>query len=97
MLTSRTHTSTNHRANYERAVCLTTKHIAHFGSLIEIRTMISAGMGAAGQRSEEHTAELQSHHDLVCRVLLEKKKTRYIKRRTERVKFSMNSQQETST
>src|SRR5437870_7965237 len=25
-------------------------------------------------RSEEHTFELQSHHDLVCRLLLEKKK-----------------------
>src|SRR5437773_7859693 len=28
-----------------------------------------------GGRSEEHTSELQSHHDLVCRLLLEKKKT----------------------
>src|SRR5471032_578844 len=28
----------------------------------------------AHQRSEEHTSELQSHHDLVCRLLLEKKK-----------------------
>src|SRR5260221_8177931 len=27
------------------------------------------------QRSEEHTSELQSHSDLVCRLLLEKKKT----------------------
>src|SRR5437773_3485974 len=27
-------------------------------------------------RSEEHTSELQSHHDLVCRLLLEKKKTK---------------------
>src|SRR5437773_12047946 len=27
-----------------------------------------------GTRSEEHTSELQSHHDLVCRLLLEKKK-----------------------
>src|SRR5215468_9255754 len=25
------------------------------------------------RRSEEHTSELQSHHDLVCRLLLEKK------------------------
>src|SRR5260221_7625665 len=31
----------------------------------------------AGQwRSEEHTSELQSHSDLVCRLLLEKKKKR---------------------
>src|SRR5438034_7243366 len=28
------------------------------------------------QRSEEHTSELQSHSDLVCRLLLEKKKKR---------------------
>src|SRR5437588_3465681 len=27
-------------------------------------------------RSEEHTSELQSHSDLVCRLLLEKKKSR---------------------
>src|SRR5437773_6843123 len=29
---------------------------------------------AIASRSEEHTSELQSHHDLVCRLLLEKKK-----------------------
>src|SRR5437868_12588414 len=28
----------------------------------------------AGDRSEEHTSELQSRFDLVCRLLLEKKK-----------------------
>src|SRR6266851_3815684 len=30
--------------------------------------------GVIEVRSEEHTSELQSHHDLVCRLLLEKKK-----------------------
>src|SRR5437588_7656484 len=34
-----------------------------------------AGSWKAGARSEEHTSELQSHSDLVCRLLLEKKKT----------------------
>src|SRR5437773_11512813 len=29
---------------------------------------------AGKPRSEEHTSELQSHHELVCRLLLEKKK-----------------------
>src|SRR5438132_2028306 len=29
---------------------------------------------AYAERSEEHTSELQSHSDLVCRLLLEKKK-----------------------
>src|SRR5438034_2304114 len=32
------------------------------------------GIQAAVVRSEEHTSELQSHSDLVCRLLLEKKK-----------------------
>src|SRR5690349_23480564 len=31
---------------------------------------------AVMRRSEEHTSELQSRRDLVCRLLLEKKKTR---------------------
>src|SRR5690242_21189254 len=30
-----------------------------------------------GARSEEHTSELQSHVNLVCRLLLEKKKKEY--------------------
>src|SRR5437773_3931420 len=35
----------------------------------------SEAPGSCGEilRSEEHTSELQSHHDLVCRLLLEKK------------------------
>src|SRR2546422_5313614 len=32
----------------------------------------------AAQRSEEHTSELQSRLHLVCRLLLEKKKKKYI-------------------
>src|SRR5260221_4051223 len=34
----------------------------------------SAAAAASAPRSEEHTSELQSHSDLVCRLLLEKKK-----------------------
>src|SRR5438445_8189667 len=34
------------------------------------------GAGAVNARSEEHTSELQSRQYLVCRLLLEKKKTR---------------------
>src|SRR5438034_1536591 len=33
----------------------------------------------ARNRSEEHTSELQSHSDLVCRLLLEKKKQEQLK------------------
>src|SRR5260221_3766782 len=32
------------------------------------------GRSGGATRSEEHTSELQSHSDLVCRLLLEKKK-----------------------
>src|SRR5699024_12186204 len=35
-------------------------------------------------RSEEHTSELQSRFDLVCRLLLEKKKQRNRKKSTSR-------------
>src|SRR5207237_7727545 len=37
--------------------------------------LVSSGIGAAAAtgRSEEHTSELQSHLNLVCRPLLEKK------------------------
>src|SRR5437773_7679198 len=35
--------------------------------------------GITSVRSEEHTSELQSHHDLVCRLLLEKKKKKLTK------------------
>src|SRR6266446_5587783 len=35
----------------------------------------AVGDGESGTRSEEHTSELQSPCNLVCRLLLEKKKT----------------------
>src|SRR5688572_31871234 len=35
---------------------------------------------SAVERSEEHTSELQSQSNLVCRLLLEKKKTNYNKK-----------------
>src|SRR5438034_6548073 len=38
--------------------------------------------GPASERSEEHTSELQSHSDLVCRLLLEKKKKTKIRAAT---------------
>src|SRR5690242_21324871 len=42
------------------------------------------GHGRAGDRSEEHTSELQSHVNLVCRLLLEKKKVFLAQPRTAR-------------
>src|SRR5438477_2636732 len=38
--------------------------------------------GVALRRSEEHTSELQSHVNLVCRLLLEKKNTKLHSHRT---------------
>src|SRR2546425_57867 len=51
-----------------------------FGMTIEevIKALMAAGLdsipGGGGERSEEHTSELQSLAYLVCRLLLEKKK-----------------------
>src|SRR5437773_7743488 len=38
------------------------------------RAMERGAADVRGSRSEEHTSELQSHHEIVCRLLLEKKK-----------------------
>ena len=40
-----------------------------------IKDLMARPTNFFGERSEEHTSELQSHDDLVCRLLLEKKKT----------------------
>src|SRR5438034_4838856 len=48
-----------------------------------------AGIGEEAEheaRSEEHTSELQSHSDLVCRLLLEKKKKK--KNKLKRDKYN---------
>src|SRR2546430_5927101 len=47
------------------------------GGLLE-RPEVRAVLVTDGDRSEEHTSELQSQSNLVCRLLLEKKKTRYL-------------------
>src|SRR5436309_4397067 len=40
------------------------------------RACCGGRVAGAGRRSEEHTSELQSRENLVCRLLLEKKKIR---------------------
>src|SRR4051812_49743117 len=44
-----------------------------------VATLFPAAFPASfrDHRSEEHTSELQSHVNLVCRLLLEKKKNKY--------------------
>src|SRR5438874_7426582 len=41
-------------------------------------------------RSEEHTSELQSRRDLVCRLLLEKKNKKYILAGIHPVRLALN-------
>src|SRR5215204_17867 len=55
------------------------------------RCASSCGRGA---RSEEHTSELQSHSDLVCRLLLEKKKEIQNRDRERRQKDGRNGEPE---
>src|SRR2546430_5505499 len=53
----------------------TAEVIAHSRALGELLRSLF-GHGATEKRSEEHTSELQSQSNLVCRLLLEKKKHR---------------------
>src|SRR5205085_3802933 len=53
---------------FRSIVCLST------GRALGVRSTISCGTACSRLRSEEHTSELQSQSNLVCRLLLEKKK-----------------------
>src|SRR5699024_11558258 len=70
---------------YEFAsVCVNPHWVAHCydklkDTTVKVCTVIGFPLGATATktkvfRSEEHTSELQSRFDLVCRLLLEKKK-----------------------
>ena len=48
-------------------------------------------------RSEEHTSELQSHSDLVCRLLLEKKKIKIKKKKIKKKNFKKKKMQSPAT
>ena len=54
----------------------TRKTLFEAGKLTVTLLFVIANALILKHRSEEHTSELQSHHDLVCRLLLEKKKKR---------------------
>src|SRR2546428_12759787 len=62
----------------QTGVCSSPAH--RTGRSFSIRTPHLARIGpkaqSSDQRSEEHTSELQSRSDLVCRLLLEKKNDR---------------------
>src|SRR5260221_10697866 len=54
------------------------RELERFATAEAFRAQMTADHGpmprVVSGRSEEHTSELQSHSDLVCRLLLEKKK-----------------------
>src|SRR5207248_4054431 len=62
-----------HHVSREVAVCASDVEQA---SLVAECRLDDFGLDRVALRSEEHTSELQSPYDLVCRLLLEKKKER---------------------
>src|SRR5437867_8761774 len=58
------------------AIQATFGDFAKFKDTVTNNGMTRFGSGWSWLRSEEHTSELQSPYDLVCRLLLEKKKKR---------------------
>src|SRR2546430_9778589 len=52
------------------------QHGRHLGGATAVRVRAAGRRSHELRRSEEHTSELQSQSNLVCRLLLEKKKSR---------------------
>src|SRR5260370_10305849 len=50
--------------------------LLHYFSMSHVRPAYYCVRHPTSSRSEEHTSELQSHLNLVCRLLLEKKKNK---------------------
>src|SRR5260370_32136828 len=71
------------RCSSSGQIALPLKQSAHMASP---SITAAAGTSMPARRSEEHTSELQSHLNLVCRLLLEKKKqkTRDLSRQDDR-------------
>src|SRR5699024_12627953 len=49
-----------------------------YGNLVSVFSVQKQAKNQIAVRSEEHTSELQSRFDLVCRLLLEKKKEEHL-------------------
>src|SRR3712207_8478433 len=67
-------------------------HLAHRRREAD-RLGVLHGVLVRQERSEEHTSELQSRQDLVCRLLLEKKKKSMIMHRVNDRYFKAHHQQ----
>src|SRR5437773_9356875 len=70
---------------YHRALCILSTR--YRGTHRRPGLVVGLCRGGSCWRSEEHTSELQSHHDLVCRLLLEKKKKKTIKNTNKQNKY----------
>src|SRR2546430_13532613 len=57
------------------------EHCNHCAAIYDgVRNIVALlGSAEAFERSEEHTSELQSQSNLVCRLLLEKKKNQHVR------------------
>src|SRR5690606_41661151 len=69
-----------HRSELRRVARVEPGHVDHRSAVRAVRLDVEARQDRAPRhlrhraRSEEHTSELQSRENLVCRLLLEKKK-----------------------
>src|SRR2546426_8266529 len=66
------------RRRFKKPSAATRVHVAG-GCSVTPRSTIGTARTKTSRRSEEHTSELQSPCNLVCRLLLEKKKNRRTK------------------
>src|SRR5260221_5315845 len=58
----------------DHSIAINVRAIRGPGDFSNVRIFDFDGQGRISARSEEHTSELQSHSDLVCRLLLVHKK-----------------------
>src|SRR5690606_40511563 len=68
------YTSSRWSATYSATVLIPHASSAFFRSPLPISVVTPSTLFPSSLRSEEHTSELQSRENLVCRLLLEKKK-----------------------
>src|SRR2546430_10852786 len=80
----RSHLAAHSRASMAEALATVTPLLTKTTSRRPPARMLRAAL-----RSEEHTSELQSQSNLVCRLLLEKKKTQHIQTVTTGLRVCM--------
>src|SRR5690606_42159548 len=74
------------RAAFAAALTAQPYDHAKIVALLGDQTRLATDLGTrAGRRSEEHTSELQSRENLVCRLLLEKKQEPFLEYPADRV------------